>query len=77
MKNRFNKILHSGFLLAASNLTSFGQGAVTPTPATEKVPEIFFQSELYLLIFLFLIMLIVIISLTKSLKKLSSTSLQK
>ena len=71
MKNRFNKILHSGFLLAASNLTSFGQGAVTPTPATEKVPEIFFQSELYLLIFLFLIMLIVIISLTKSLKKLS------
>lgn len=71
MKNRFNKILLSGFLLSASYLTSFGQGEVTPTPTSAKVPEIFFQSELYLLSFLFLIMFIAIISLTKSLRKLS------
>jgi cytochrome c oxidase cbb3-type subunit III len=71
MKNRFNKILLSGFLLAASYLTSFGQGEVKPTTTSAKVPEIFFKSELYLLIFLFLIMFIAIISLTKSLKKLS------
>ncbi|MBP6512986.1 MAG: c-type cytochrome [Bacteroidia bacterium] len=71
MKNRFNKILLSGFLLSASTLTSFGQAADAAAPTSAKVPEIFFQSELYLLIFLFLIMLIAIISLTRSLKKLS------
>jgi cytochrome c oxidase cbb3-type subunit 3 len=71
MKNRFNKILLSGFLLSVSYLTSFGQGEVTPTPTPAKVPEIFFQSELYLLSFLFLIMFIAIFSLTKSLRKLS------
>jgi hypothetical protein len=57
MKNRFNKILLSGFLLSASTLTSFGQAADAAAPTSAKVPEIFFQSELYLLIFLFLIML--------------------
>jgi cytochrome c oxidase cbb3-type subunit 3 len=71
MKNRFNKILLSGFLLTASHLTSFGQAADTPAPTSAKIPEIFFQSDLYLLTFLFAIMLIAIISLTLSLKKLS------
>jgi cytochrome c oxidase cbb3-type subunit 3 len=71
MKNRFKIIGLSGFLLTASNITSFGQVAPADTLAKAKVPEIFFQSELYLLSFLFLIMLIAIISLTKSLKKLS------
>ena len=71
MKNRFNKILLSGGLLTVSNLSSFGQDPAASAPTTAKIPEIFFQSELYLLIFLFLIMLIAIISLTRSLKKLS------
>lgn len=71
MKNRFRKILLSGFLLTASNICSYGQDAQAVAPKTAKIPEIFFQTEFYLMAFLFLIMLIAIISLTKSLKKLS------
>jgi cytochrome c oxidase cbb3-type subunit III len=71
MKNRFQNILLSGFLLAISTNSLYGQSTEATLPATAKIPEIFFQSELYLLIFLFLIMLIAIVSLTKSLKKMS------
>lgn len=71
MKNRFQHILLTGFLLTLSTNVLFGQAIEAAAPVKAKVPEIFFQPELYLLIFLFLIMLIAVISLTKSLKKLT------
>jgi cytochrome c oxidase cbb3-type subunit III len=71
MKNRFQNILQTGFLLLLTSNVLYGQDVQEAAPKTAKVPEIFFQPELYLLIFLFLIMAIAIFSLTRSLKKMT------
>jgi len=71
MKNRSHHKLNTGILLLLTTASLSAQSTAVVEKVPVTIPEIFFRSELYLLLFLFIIMFIAIISLTKSLKKLS------